>query len=307
LKHTIVAYGETLWDLLPDGPVLGGAPFNFAYRAGTLGNRSVIITRLGRDENGEKALSLIRELKMETGSIQFDPELPTGTVEISLNEEKEPDYYIVPDTAYDCIEYTQGLSELVQEADCICFGTLIQRDEISRKTLYTLLDEFSGKYRLLDINLRKECYTQESVSSSLKHADILKLNETELSPVASMIGITPGNIPETAKKILNQSGLSYIVVTLGAFGAFAASDTGDSLYSPGHSIHLADPCGSGDAFTAAFIDTLLSGGPLLEALKNGNGLGALVATHNGGTHPSSWEELSRFLSKNIPDNIMESL
>lgn len=307
MDYTIVACGETLWDLLPSGPVLGGACFNFAYRAGTLGSRSIIITRLGRDENGEKAFSLIRELGMEYGHIQFDDVYPTGTVEITLSEQKEPDYYIVPNTAYDHIEYTEESAEIVRNADCICFGTVIQRSRKSRKTLYSLLSGFSGKYRLLDINLRKECYSRETVSESLKRADILKLNETEISPVAEMIGLPSGDIPQTAEAILREAGLSYVVVTLGEYGAFAVSSRGEAVYAPGHIVKLADPCGSGDAFTAAFIHTLLQGGGLKEALAKGNGLGAVVATHNGATQKASWEELAEFLKQNKPAKTMKQL
>lgn len=295
VKHTIVAFGETLWDLLPAGPVLGGAPFNFAYRVNSMGNRGVIITRLGRDENGNRAFSQMEKLAMETDFIQWDQDYPTGTVEITLGKNNEPDYFIVPDAAYDFIGMEDRLSALVRGADCLCFGTLIQRTAVSRETLEKLIDAFQGKYILLDINLRKRCHTIDTVKNSIEHADILKLNETEIVEIAGIYNIPYTTLPDAASILLEKTGLSLIVVTLGEKGAYAVSKEVKGVYSPGYRIDLVDPCGSGDAFTAAFLTSLLKGEALETALQRGNALGALVATQKGATQPVKEEHISDFL------------
>ena len=304
MSFSIVSYGETLWDLLPSGPVLGGAPFNLAYRVNTLGNRGTIITRLGKDENGEKAWTAIETLGMNTGTVQWDDEHPTGTVEISLDENREPDYFIVPEVAYDFIEYTDAISRVTAGADCICFGTLVQRAEKSRETLEKLFSDFNGRYRVLDINLRKICYTEENVLSSLKNADILKLNEPEITEIAQFLSINPGTVPETAHFLLEEGDVETVVVTLGEKGAFALSTSVAGVYWPGYRIDLVDPCGSGDAFTAAFLNVLFKGKTLAEAVRHGNALGALVATQEGATGSISETEIQEFLSSN-PEEIVD--
>ena len=295
VKHTIVAYGEALWDLLPTGPVLGGAPFNFAYRVNSLGNRGVIITRLGKDDNGKEAHSRMKTLGMETDFIQWDQVHPTGTVEITLGKNNEPDYFIVPGVAYDFIEPEEQLSTLVSKADCLCFGTLIQRTAVSRETLGSLIDVFQGTYILLDINLRKQCFTKETVTTSIEYADILKLNETEIIDVAGMYGIEHSSIPFSARALLKKTGLALIVVTLGEKGAYAVSRDGEGVYAPGYKIELVDPCGSGDAFTAAFLTSILKGEELSTALQRGNALGALVAAQKGATQPVDDRQIASFL------------
>ena len=175
----ILSYGETLWDMLPDGDVLGGAPFNFACRAGSLGDRAVMVSRLGRDDLGRKALDQIAALGMDAALIQLDEDLPTGTVRVSFDEKGVPDFYIVPDVAYDNIVMNAALGEAAASADCFCFGTLIQRAEASRRTLYELLEASPGSIKFLDMNLRKNCFSQETIAQSLQKADMLKLNDGE--------------------------------------------------------------------------------------------------------------------------------
>lgn len=305
MSHTIAAFGEALFDLLPSGAVLGGAPLNFAYRVSSLGNRGVIISRLGRDENGRKALDLIRSLGMETEYIQSDPDRPTGTVEITLDKNREPDYFIVPEAAYDYIESGPDLAALVAEAECLCFGTLIQRGPSSRETLKKLLNAFNGKYVLLDINLRKNCYTPDTIKDSVSKADILKVNEEEVFVAASAFGISASNITEIVSAIMDVTSLSLCIVTLGEAGALAFSRGKEPEYSPGYRIDLVDPCGSGDAFTAAFLSTLIEGGPLIYSLQRGNALGAIVATQKGATVPVTPDDIDRFLLAQKPRVVRE--
>ena len=195
-EKLILSYGETLWDLLPAGPELGGAPFNFAYRARSLGDRGIIITRLNQDTLGRDAHERMLDLGMETTFVQWDESAPTGTVEITLDENGEPDYYIVPNVAYDNIELNEPLLAIASQADCLCFGTLVQRAATTRKTLMCVLDECGECLKVLDINLRKNCYTKETISESLERADILKLNEQEAPFTAELFGFSTDSIPE---------------------------------------------------------------------------------------------------------------
>ena len=310
MSFTIASYGEALWDLLPGGPVLGGAPLNLAYRANSLGNRGIIVSRLGRDEYGKKAHSQITASGMDDFCLQWDESAPTGTVEITLDENSEPDYYIVPDVAYDNIEYSSDLDAALSKADCLCFGTLIQRAPKSRQTLAKLISSFSGRHLLLDINLRKNCYNRDTVKGSVEKASILKLNEDEVAPVAGFLGfdLSSDNAPGFAafiKELFTKSAVEYCLITLGGFGALGGSKEGEIVYSPGHKIDLVDPCGSGDAFTAAFIDALLGGRTLAEAIVRGNALGALVATQAGATGPVSIQDFEKTVESGDNKNVRE--
>ena len=306
MGHTIASFGEALWDLLPTGAVLGGAPLNFAFRANSLGNTGVIISRLGRDDLGRKALSRIRALGMDDTFVQWDNGYPTGRVEIALDEEKNPDYTIIEDVAYDFIELQDGLVGLISGADCLCFGTLAQRNEISRKTLWALLDEFSGRFALLDINLRKKCYSPETVSSSLSKANIAKLNDEELRALVGLYGLEGKEIPDLAASLLAMGGLEYCVVTLGARGAFAVSKE-ERVYHPGFTVDLVDPCGAGDGFSAGFIHMLLNERPLAEACLYGNALGAMTAQQEGATQPIAVDQIEPFMELQKPGMMEETL
>ena len=294
-SYTIVSYGEVLWDLLPSGPALGGAPFNFACRVASLGNRSIMASRLGRDELGDKAMRRIVELGVETSCLQWDEERPTGTVNVSLDAKGIPDYFIAPDAAYDRIEPAPALLGLASRADCICYGMIARRGQRSAATLDQLLAGFTGRFSLLDLNLRKDCWTDASVASSIGNAGMLKLNDHELDVVAGIFSLPQGSIAERARALLEKTRLSHVVVTLGEGGAFAASRSGETVYRPGFSVKLVDTVGSGDAFTAGFLHTLLDGGSLADACEFGNALGALVAGQRGATQPTPIADIRRML------------
>ena len=138
-KFKIAAFGEVLWDLLPDASVLGGAPFNFTYRINSLGNEGVMISAIGKDTLGEKALTTISELQISDRYIQINPKYPTGTVNVFFDEFKNPDYEIIKDVAYDFVTFYENLEKLILQVDCICFGTLAQRNSVSKQTLQKLL------------------------------------------------------------------------------------------------------------------------------------------------------------------------
>jgi fructokinase len=305
-RKTVVAFGEALWDLLPTGPVLGGAPLNFAYRVNTMGERGVIVSRVGTDELGDRALAAVESLGLDSRWISRDPEHPTGTVEVTLDEHRNPDYYIVEDVAYDYIPADEALLELAADSDCICFGTLAQRERRSRQTVKEMLDRFTGHYRLLDINLRKECWTPDSVRASLQRAEILKLNAEEVSDVASAVGISAASVAEFAAAIVEQTELQYCVVTLGEKGAVAQSAQGELVVEPAYRVDMTDPLGAGDAFTAAFVVSLLRGAGLREAVRLGNAMGAKVATQQGATVPFTMEDIDDFRRHHATAEIADS-
>ncbi len=304
-RETVAAFGEVLWDLLPDGPVLGGAPFNFAYRINTLGNRAVMISRIGGDELGNKALKQMQSLGIDTEHIQTDGNYPTGTVEIVLDEKRNPDYTIIEDVAYDHIQTTPTVLDAVKEAGSFCFGTLAQREEQSASALREMLGVFNGKYCIYDINLRKNCYSDENIIYSLKRANILKMNEDEAPELSRIFEIPDGSLPDFAGKLIEAAELKHVLITLGERGVIACSDAGEKIYAAGFRIELADPCGSGDAFTAAFLDSLLKRRPLETACRYGNALGALVAAQNGATGMIDTEQLERFVKERKADSIDE--
>jgi fructokinase len=303
LSSTVVSFGEALWDLLPTGPVLGGAPLNFAYRVNSLGHRSFIVSRLGKDDLGQKARKQITGLGMADTFLQWDDAHPTGTVEIYLDEDKNPDYTIIENVAYDYIQSEAGLANVVEKAECFCFGTLAQRNPVSRQSLTSLLSKFSGKFTLLDINLRKNCYAKDTITSSLATANILKINNEELRVLVDFLELQGGSAPDQAESLLNRAELKYCVVTLGESGAFALSNTGEKTYSPGYNIKLVDPCGSGDGFAAGFVHSLLENRSLREACRFGNALGSMVARQQGATQPISYGEITSFMNANQLENI----
>ncbi len=295
-RFKTAAFGEVLWDLLPDASVLGGAPFNFTYRINSLGHEGIMISAVGKDALGTKALETIFGLQISDRLIQVNPAYPTGTVNVFFDEFRNPDYEIIKDAAYDFIVFNDDMKRLVAEADCICFGTLAQRNDLSRQTLQKLLQHFTGKYRFYDLNLRKECYSRELVISSLHCADILKLNEKEANELNSLLGLDQKGLAGICRKLIHDYQLQYSVVTLEERGSLAVSAAGEVVYTPGFEVSLNDPLGAGDAFSAGFVDALLRGRPLQEASETGNLYGAVVATQKGATQEIKSYQLDQLRS-----------
>lgn len=290
-KFKIAAFGEVLWDLLPDASILGGAPFNFTYRINSLDNEGVMISAIGADALGRKALKAISELQISDQYIQINPEYPTGTVNVFFDEFKNPDYEIIKNVAYDFVRLNDKLEKLILQVDCICFGTLAQRNSTSRQTLQKLLKNFKGKYRFYDLNLRKDCYSTENITSSLHNADILKLNKQEAYKLSDILWLNKEGLVELSLELIKIYQLQYCVITLEEYGSLAVSSGGEVIYNPGFKVKLTDPLGAGDAFSAGFVDALLRGKSLKEASESGNCLGALVATKKGATQMITPDEL----------------
>jgi fructokinase len=297
MQKTVLSFGEILWDIFPGQTILGGAPFNLACRVNALGDRGIMASRVGRDDLGRKAFESVKTLGMDTSCIQLDDNLPTGTVRVTLDEKKNPDFFIVPGVAYDNIEADEHLLEIASCADYFCFGTLVQRSPRTRQALEKLLEAAVNSVKLLDINLRKGCYTADTVKSSLHRADILKLNEDEALELSIMLSGKAGTIPEFCRDLISAWPVKICVVTLGERGAYAFSREEGGFYVPGWRVDLADTVGAGDAFTAGLVHCFIRSRPLAEAVEFGNLLGALASTKKGGTAPIFSEEIAALKEK----------
>jgi fructokinase len=234
---------------------------------------------------------------METGWIQWDDAAPTGTVSVRFDENGNHDFTIIPNVAYDHIAATDELLQLGARADCLCFGTLARRSPTSRAALDMLLEGFEGRLALLDLNLRKDCWTDAEVISSIARADVLKLNDQELMTVDRIFDLPGGTITEKALALVKMTKLRNTVVTLGEGGACAVSSDGQTVYEPAYRVTPVDTIGSGDAFTAGFLHALLEGRPLSDACRLGNALGALVTGQRGATEPIPGDRLDVLLSR----------
>lgn len=294
MRKIVAAVGELLWDLLPGGKVLGGAPANFIYRMNSFGDLGQLVTRVGDDDLGDEALEQIRQLELSGRNIQIDPAYPTGTVQVRLNKQGIPDYTIHEHVAYDNLEATPAALELAHHVDCVCFGTLIQRTEKARDSVRQIIHAAKDATRFYDINLRKDCYTPEIIDESLHLTNILKINEEELISLKEFFKLESDTLKDLAGELILKYHLQMVLGTLGEKGAFVLSNTGEYHYDPGYRVKLADTVGSGDACSAGFIHQLLQGKSLEESLKFGNATGAKVATTIGGTQPVSKEEIEAF-------------
>lgn len=277
----IVAVGEVLWDILPSGAVLGGAPANFIYRSFSLGRQAYLVSALGNDKYGNDAFTRLSDLGFDTQFIQRN-DLPTGTVEVTLALNGDATYKFKTNTAYDRIEINSGLLSLVEGCSYLCFGTLIQRDEVSRATLGALVANCKGKI-VCDINLRDGCFSPESVRWSLEQANVLKLNDDEVAVVKSLLNFPGDGLEEFVAHLMAvYPKLEECLVTMGARGAAAFDRTGAKHEARGYQVKVADTVGSGDSFTAGYLDARLKGMEIPEALTFANQIGALVAAVRGG-------------------------
>lgn len=305
--RNIVAFGEVLWDRLPDVEVLGGAPLNFACRCVSLGDRASIVTRLGTDILGQRAWGALTDFGVDTSLVQWDTKWPTGVVDIEFNSDRVASIHIRPDVAYDYIEPSPDALAAAEKADCVCYGTVAQRSPASRKTLQSLLRRASNALKVLDINLRDNCFTRETVSGSIERADVLKLNAQEAATLSQMFGLEFSNLPQFANSVFTRWPLRCIVITLEGKGAFAAARAGDRVYSPGYCVRLEDPLGAGDAFTAGFVHQYLRGKTLSESCRFGNALGAIVAGQVGATAALCRNDIEKFFLSPPPASIDEHL
>lgn len=300
MPKKIAAFGELLWDLLPTGKVLGGAPANFIYRINSFGDQGTLLSKVGNDKAGREAREALRKLGLSDEDIQTDYELPTGSVKVKIDDQGNPDFNIITDVAYDHIEINAEMMDAFSQADCVCFGTLVQRYGISKNTLRELIHQSPDVVKFLDINLRKKCYTAATVEDSLRMANILKANDEELLITKELLGLKSESLIDLARETLGKFNLKIILCTLGSFGAFCLTQEDVFHYDPGYQISLGDTVGAGDAFSAGFVHYYMNGYKIEEALRFGNAAGALVATTTGATSPVSKAQILDFMV--IPNN-----
>ncbi len=295
MPKKIAAFGELLWDLLPDRKVLGGAPANFIYRINSFGDNGTLLSKVGNDKAGREAREALKKLGVSDENIQTDYEFPTGSVKVKIDSYGNADYNIITDVAYDHIEINAEMIDAFSQASCVCFGTLVQRYGISKNTLRELIHESPDVVKFLDINLRKNCYTAASIEESLRMTNILKTNDEELLITKNLLNLKHENLKELAQETIEKYNLEIILCTLGSNGAFCLTKEDVFYYDSGYQISLGDTVGSGDAFSAGFVHYYMNDYPIDEALRFGNAAGAMVATTTGATSPISKEEILDFM------------
>lgn len=289
--HLILGIGELLWDLLPEGPRLGGAPANFAVMAGRLGNHAAILSRIGRDDLGRQAIDRLDPMPVDTSGLEVDPFHETGRVTVSILD-GQPRYTIHQPSAWDFLELTDEWVRLAERADAICFGSLAQRSVVSRQTIQTLAAETADTcIRVFDVNLRAPFFSGEVIQESLELATVLKMSDEELPQVLSLLGLPADDEPEIdrlrlgAARLLEEfPTLQMVAVTRGGRGSLLVRREEWSEH-PGFPVQVVDQIGAGDAFTAAITHYLLRGAELATLNEAGNRWGAWVASQSGAMPP----------------------
>jgi fructokinase len=288
----ILTFGEVLWDMLPSGKLVGGAPANVALRLTERGLKTLLISRIGSDALGDELYQILQEKGIDLSLLQRDTKLPTGTVGVTLSQEGNAGYDIHKHVAYDAIELTPKLKEVASRATIICFGTLAQRSAVSRATLRSILSLAPQATKVLDINLRKDCFKQETVDESLSHADVLKLNKSEVAYVAELVSVPYDSTKAFSQALMKKYNLHTILITLGEEGVEAFSCKDEHVFVPTKQISVVDTIGSGDAFTAGYVSEYVAGKPLFSCCYRGNTLGVLAATKKGGMGVITPEEVA---------------
>ncbi|MGO4822427.1 MULTISPECIES: carbohydrate kinase family protein [unclassified Flavobacterium] len=293
-KNTLraVCYGEVLWDIFPTHKKIGGAPLNVALRMNSMGVKTNMISRVGADENGEDILSFLNSQEVTTDFIQVTNEYKTGAVHVMINEKGNASYDILYPSAWDKIEKTKRMDKLISEADVFVFGSLACRDEVTRKTLFSLLDK--AKYKVLDANLRAPYYTTEVINSLMLKADFIKLNDEELREISRELDSPYNSFEQNIKFIADKTNTEQLCVTKGEFGAVLYYN-GKFYYNSGYFIKVVDTVGAGDSFLASLLLRLLSGKSPQKALNYACAVGALVAGQEGANPKISEKEIKKFM------------
>jgi len=283
-----VVLGEVLWDILPAGRQLGGAPANFAYHAHALGAEARVISRVGNDALGREILERLRAIGLSTDGIGVDESAPTGTVTVEVQADGQPRFTIHENVAWDRITADETSLAFAARADAICFGSLAQRSEASRRSIRAILAATKPEtLRVFDINLRQHFYSRDIVESSLVSANALKLNSDELPVLADVFGLR-GDAKSQIADLARRFELRAVALTRGASGSLLLVDGAWSDH-PGIRVKVVDAVGAGDAFTARWALGLLAGEPLDAINCRANEIAAFVCTQPGATpaYPSN--------------------
>jgi fructokinase len=286
-KYIVAGIGEVLWDQLPQGDVLGGAPANVAYHAGQLGAESYIVSAVGKDKLGDEIISRLKTKGINLLISTVDK--PTGTVKVTLDNKGVPDFVITRDVAWDYIELTSESSKLASQLDAVCFGSLAQRNSVSHNSItkfLKLLPEHALK--IFDINIRQNFYNKQLINESLRISNILKINDDELLIIAKLYG-WKGDAEYLCRKLLNDYELKLLAYTCGANGSYLFSKDDQSFINT-PVVKVKDTVGAGDSFTAALMVSLLNGYTLSECHSLAVVISAFLC-ENEGAMPEYSKEL----------------
>ncbi|WP_297931565.1 carbohydrate kinase family protein [uncultured Coprobacter sp.] len=281
MNDVIVGMGEVLWDMLPEGKKIGGAPANFAYHVSQYGFDSCVVSAVGDDKLGNEILESFdnRYLNYLIEKVPY----PTGTVQIELDKAGIPCYEIKENVAWDNIPFTADLEKLARKTRAVCFGSLAQRNTVSRETINRFLDVMSdtaGQYRVFDVNLRQGFYDKEILCNSMKRCNILKINDEELITVSRMFEYPGIDLEDKCRVLLSEYSLEILILTCGVNGSYVFT-RGNVSFVNTPKIEVADTVGAGDSFTATFISAILRGKSIREAHELAVDVSAYVCTQNG--------------------------
>lgn len=280
-RNIIVGMGEVLWDVLPEGKKVGGAPANFAYHVSQFGLESRVVSAVGADKLGEEIRRNFdaKGLHQEIATVPY----PTGSVQVTLDPDGIPCYDIKENVAWDNIPFTESLFELAQHTRAICFGSLAQRNAVSRQTINRFLDampDAEDVYKIFDINLRQGFYTQEIIRDSLQRCNILKINDEELLVLSRIFNCPGTDLQDKCCSLLSQYGLKILILTCGVNGSHVFTP-GKASFVETPRVEVADTVGAGDSFTAGFISSLIRGNSIPDAHQVAVRVSAHVCTQNG--------------------------
>ncbi len=281
MKNSVVGIGEVLWDMLPEGKKLGGAPANFAYHVSRFGIDSSAVSSVGKDALGAEILEILKSKNLDRYVTEVD--YPTGTVQVTLDGAGVPCYEIKEGVAWDNIPYTPALKELASRTTAVCFGSLAQRSSISRETIKHFLDDMpsgDGILKIFDINLRQNFYDKDILCESLKRCNILKINDEELVTVSRMFGYPGIDLEDKCWILLAKYGLKMLILTCGVNGSYVFTP-GNVSFVETPKVDVVDTVGAGDSFTAAFVASILKGKSVYDAHHFAVEVSAFVCTRNG--------------------------
>jgi len=284
-RPLVVAAGEVLWDVLPDGDHLGGAPANVALHAAALGARVSLVSAVGCDARGAEVLERLQAANVERDAVAQLADYPTGVVRVSLDPTGQPVYDIAAESAWDYVPWSRTVQRVAEQADAIVFGSLAQRAPVSRATIrQAVAATRPGAWRLFDVNLRQTYYDAEVLTASLTLANAVKLNEEELPIVARLCGASPAPVTDQLRGLCERFDLKLAALTRGACGSVLVTRDGvcESTAPP---TVVADTVGAGDAFTATLLIGVLAGRPLDEVSRRANAVASYVCSQPGATPP----------------------
>jgi len=284
-RPVIAGIGEVLWDVYPDAAHFGGAPANFACHAASLGAEAWMLSAVGADELGDRALDSLGQRGVECASVTRDPKHATGRVLVKLDATGQASYEFAADTAWDHLSWSDQRALLARRCDAVCFGTLAQRSPISRDTIRRFVEATPlTALKVFDVNLRQHFYDTETIESSLQIASALKLNGEELPIVAELCGINARAPRDILMELTSRYALRLAALTYGRDGAFLIAG-GEESECPAVPTTVVDTVGAGDAFTATLVFDFLRGLPVAEINRHANAVASFVCSQPGATSP----------------------